>query len=127
MTTPKEPVRGTADGGIRGTRPWRSEAERLEEAVEAAEWREEETRRVERARRRLAELAGSALGLPPATLEPLTPRAREALPKLRAVLDGLKAKRQRRTKTAVATGLDIDRATLDTWIANGWVTWPPDD
>lgn len=58
--------------------------------------------------------------------EPMTARAREALPKLPAILAALK-RRGQVTKTAVARGLEVDRKTLDTWIGNGWVTWPPSD
>ncbi|MGD0247852.1 MAG: hypothetical protein ABSB75_02255 [Candidatus Limnocylindrales bacterium] len=57
--------------------------------------------------------------------EPLTDRAREALSKLPAVLADLRRGHARITKTAVAAGLFIDRKTLDSWIGNGWLTWPP--
>ncbi len=55
--------------------------------------------------------------------KPMTDQARRSLSKLPAILADLKGYRV--TKSAIATRLGIDRKTLDAWIANRWLTWPP--
>lgn len=69
---------------------------------------------------------GQPVGPKVPAMPPMTDRAREAIAKLPAVLADLKSRQVRVTKTAVATGLDnADRKTLNAWIANGWLAWPP--
>lgn len=63
--------------------------------------------------------------MPP--VQPMTKFARTTLATLPTVLADLKDTHVRRTKTAVATGLGVDRDTLRAWITKGWLPWPPSD
>lgn len=125
MSTSKRPT-GSADAGS-GWGSGRSSAAELEAQVEAAEWRIKEAQREEAARLRLAELeaieAGPVADTPHTA--PMTDRAREAVAKMPAVLAELKRDHARVTKAAVYRRLQADAKTLNAWIDNGWIPWPP--
>lgn len=55
-----------------------------------------------------------------------TPAAREKIPLIPDVVAQLRRDHISITKSAVATKLEVDRGTLQSWISNGWTPWPPD-